>query len=307
MINPQALTKSTKPAFDVQKFIAEHTDGTTIQLPTEEEEAQQELEKEQRRLELRRANCGRHGVKVSAKNGKWKRVKYRCGLWRDGFCPKCYAERMANVKDRYIRARARCKEPKAVLVEKGDAVKLTRKLRDSDIKYERYPTEMGDFVIYDAALYQNDNFKQIPLDDLDFDAIVSTPEGRRFSGSLGADLAVSTTDSDGDTISVKTTVIIAKPAEGHKLSEAWQEALEATKSLNPGFDVNEIQDACNKRINAYRTAILKQGGQVLFTSKAIEIVSSNSLSWKDDSELDDKHLWVMDLPNNAETPDWADK
>ena len=276
-------------------------DAPTIVLPTEEDD----LDDEQKKLIARRANCGRHGIRVNPKNGKWKRVKYYCGLWRDGFCPKCYADRMAEIKERYLRARAKCKEPTAAIMSKDEAKKLTRRLRDNDAEYERYPTEQGDIVLFDAAAHEEEGLNIIPLDDLDFDAIVSTPKGRRFSGSLGADDSASTTAEVGDdSISVKVDTVIAKAGEGHKLSEAWTQAVEETKDLNPSFDKDEIEKACRTRIRAYRKAVLAQGGEILLNGTAIEVVSSNSLSWKEDSELDDKHLWVIDLPNGAETPEW---
>jgi len=296
-----------KPAFDVQKFLAEHFDGKPVQLPTEEEELAQELEQERQRMEAKRANCGKHGIRVRAKDGKWKRIKYHCGLWRDGFCPRCYTRRMTDMKERYLRAVGKCQEPKACIMDQDEATKFIRRLKDSDVEYDRYPTKEGDIVLFDSATYRDFEYDQVSLDDLDFDLIADSPGKRRYSGTLGTDETPVTSEKDSNAISVKVDVVIAKPGEGHKLSEAWQEALEKTKDLDPDFDVDEIEIACKQRIGAYCNAILQQGGQILLKSKAIEVVSPNSLSWKGDSELGNNQDWVLDLENDQETPDWIQR
>jgi len=184
-------------------------------------------------------------------------------------------------------------------MNKEDATRLTRQLRDKGAEYKRYPTEEGDVVLFDRALH-NAGQEEIPLDDLDFEAMADTPEGRRFSGSLGNQ---PTPAEEGESISVRVELVIAEPGEGHTLAEAWEEAMRRTRELNPGFDKNELEDALSRRTQAYKAVLLEQGGIIHFTSTGHERVSSNSYIGWDYNELDDRELWKMDLPRHIRTPD----
>ena len=132
---------------------------------------------------------------------------------------------------------------------------IARKLRDAHTPYTRIPhPDLGDLIIFDAAQFDPgtpDGCARIKTEHMDgalgesfWERAIKTPGKRRTSGNLGKLMPAVGDEAetvDSVEIRVQTPQVIAIAADGHTLSEAANAAILATKDLDPGFDVEELE------------------------------------------------------------------
>jgi len=265
--------------------------STVVTLDTEESERLTQME-------MRRSHCGLFSVRVNPTTGGWKRHQHKCGQWRDHFCERCFQDRKDAVAGTLLRIEEGCTSPIAVRMMPSEAKVHTRAMRERGVEYKRYPVEDGsEIVIFDLDDYEYYG-DTMATGEVDLDELTATPLHKRSSGHLGdAPPMIVSDDEDGEdqVIAVKVETVIAYAGEGMRLSDAWKAAMEATRDLNPAFDRDEIEAACQMRMDAYREAILAGGGTIRYVCRMNDTVSFKSYRGWIYSELNDESLIDMDL------------
>jgi len=222
--------------------------------------------------EIRMSMCGKPLIKGDAKNGYNEKGTYICGIWDK--CPHCYERRKKLVYKRYKDAVEACKEPVAVRLEQDAMKALRSQLGIARDQHKSWVTTDDDVMVLDAAEYDLTGIETVPVESLDIDELVRTPEGRRPSGSLGYNALVVEEDPEDPTITVNVPKVIAEAGKGHRLVEAEITALEATQHFTPELsldtleqDIGYLEWCLRKRwFDAYKDAVKSMGGKILHTS-----------------------------------------
>jgi len=257
---------------------------------------------QQKRLKL----CGSYAVRINPSTGLPYRIRYKCKLWRHG-CPLCLRERQLEFEKRFIDAQREVSgELRIIQRSKKDMDYLLRQTRAENDNitelYWRVPTEDGDLLLVDSELI--DLPSDIEPEDLNWEELSQTPEGRNFSGRLGKDSPAPS--EDDETFEITAYQVIARPGYGDTLTKAAKRALEQTKELDPEFDPEKIEDAYMKRHNAFLEQIEATGG-VIIESLEKRLTVSRLLygdGWKSSLQKHWIEPYSLDDPRGYDRPQY---
>jgi hypothetical protein len=251
---------------EMESILRAYSPRSMPHVPSEEEEDEQSRE---RRMDL----CGLHGWRLNPVTGRFFPIQYRCGLWRYG-CEQCLEHRITLARKRLSHARGAAEgSVVAITLSESEATKFVRRLRSRDIPYRRYPGD-DDTIVFDSAgaegLYSEEEI--VFATDLDLSELVLTPEHRRVSGKLGA------IEEDPNYTSITTEQVYAAAGD-MEIEDCVIEAQRRTAHLDPQT-IEEVQEACDIRVQALKDIILETGGTILYTQDVHARVSDNSyIDW----------------------------
>jgi len=216
---------------------------------------------EKRRIRL--ARCGSFGWRVNPQTGQLFRIQYQCGLWRDG-CPRCLEARVRETQKRMQVASAQCDSLSGIELDKDEADRFIRKLRYRNLDYARFPTEDSDTILFDyAAADELCSIEEaIHPDDLDAERLAETPAGRRTSGRLG----LIDEDDEEETATIEVDQVYVE-AGTKAVDECVEEAVRETSDLDPRT-IEELQLACDIRLQAFKDVVLRSGGRITHVQQA---------------------------------------
>lgn len=256
---PDPTTMSPFPA-----FLDERKTPTFMETAMEGIEQDREIQAEEdakedltRRIK-RRHMCGQHIDRYfDVVTNRWRRRRFYCGLYQDGFCLRC-AER----RKRYLE-RLACNalwDHGSLKVIEGNAErvnKLCRKLGKDN--YQRRPTTKGVTLLVRPD--KTDEGREITdIDDgLDWDLLSNTPAGENISGNLGREKAPL---REGE-VEIKVPLVAVAPVKGGVDLDAL-EALAVSRAIAlvpEDFEVtaDNVQQYVDE-MTANITAFIQEGG-----------------------------------------------
>jgi len=245
----------------IDEFVAEH-------------ERKLKEAKKQKQIEF----CGSWAARLNPANGGLINYQWYCGYWRE--CPVCFGRRVAQVTARVKRAEEETLELGIVEMSEDLAKKFTRHLRKIDEDYLRYPiSSLSSIVFFDqGSVLEKGGWvpdSELTMEDIDFSMLANTPKGKRWSGSLGKKVEKEVDDS-GVQIVVSVKEIITDGISWEDKRATWEDAVEETSYLDPGFDSEELSFAAWKRMKVWREYIEEKGGRIV-VERSVRVTLSDSL------------------------------
>lgn len=231
-------------------------------------------------------DCGKWGYYFDPHTGKQSGFVYSCDLFRE--CPICRKKRANREKKWMFQANDREKE-NFVFVRVDDAYEANRLLRGVGKKqYVRYPQQDGSEVIFlHGELSDKVDGEEVTHDflrELDWETIVTTPEGRNKSGAMHS--PPSPKNPEKFQIIEIQQFIPSAPVE--LVDEAMRYAISQTLDLLPE-DALEVRDGINQRTNLAIDYLRKRGHSVNTYKKKIKVILSQ-INWQKYVEVSDINL-----------------
>lgn len=208
--------------------------------------------------------CGTLMRGVDPATGEPSYYRYKCGM--PSLCIRCQHERMKEEKARVSRATEDGHVYMSVVSE-GEARSLVRKLRDTAgaTSYRRYP--MNDGMVAILHLAEGVGGERTSVDDVDWNALTQTPQGKNISGKLQETL--SKPEPQEDAVVVQTEYLAPEKPNGmawvdfeDRVADAWELAVLKTAHLAP--DLETLQMCMRERMNAFRLQLHEVGIHVTF-------------------------------------------
>jgi hypothetical protein len=236
-------------------------------------EAEEQRAKLERR-ELRKEKCGSWEAAWSEEKGSVFKYQVRCGCWRDYECMECTVLRIKEHKEYllegFMQSDVRCFE--------ASREEINEYLRGvSKERFRRYPQHNDRdiaFCMVDEEHQEGEPVTQNNLPYFNWFAIVNTPRDRRTSGRMGA---TEEKEKDWDTlIHVKRLIINAPWSEKKECAEL---AIEDTSELDPR-DAEGLEEALERRNEAYRERLEERGYSVLYTDCRRKRVKITRINWQ---------------------------
>lgn len=191
--------------------------------------------------------CGTYRWTTDPLTGSHKRFRMFCGKWRDWECMDCFRKRVREYQERLSRAQKQHKVLHTILMGEKQSAKYIRTLRKNKVLYLRFPTNIGDYIIFVPW----DSKKCLPnmynISDLQWDILVNSPWRTHPSGRLGMEKKEEKSTEGKTKIAIPVLEITAP---GYIKKDAWLVALDATKSLSPKT-AKEAEAACKLRLDAF--------------------------------------------------------
>lgn len=219
--------------------------------------------------ELRKSNCGFWYKKRNFDTGGYRTLPSWCDVWRE--CTTCFNRRKTEQLEKYQTAidRHGIDSIAPLLLTSREWASLRRKVKvPGKDWYKRYPTLDGTSVtLVNAALIGVDLSKYTHIDhsDLDWDNIVNTPQGQRYSGNLGNPIDDKEPESDEPTLVIEHAAMFfdfTGASEPQVLLEhcAEQFALEyAAQHPRASFDKKQIELGLAMCNSLYIDYLIKHG------------------------------------------------
>jgi hypothetical protein len=192
---------------------------------------------------------------------------YHCDLWRDDYCPRCAAYRSTKYKKQMQKAFVRASEDgrklKKITVDKSGARSLCAKLKKDE--YQRLPQDDDKIVfLVDSdkntdGVGESEELSWEALDEIDWDALVQTPDNQRITGSLGR--KASTIDDDEVEIKAPRFTVHPQTTPEQEI-EALTKTFEETLHLNPQTP-EELEAALEERTKIFVAKLKEAGGKLL--------------------------------------------
>jgi len=225
-----------------------------------EHERMEKEAKRKRQIEY----CGSWAARLNPANGGLINYQWYCGYWRE--CPVCFERRVSQVKGRIERIVDHVAEVGIVEMSEEEGRKFVRYLRAINQDYRRYPISLSSSIIFfdrQAVLLDGGWIpeSELTLEDIDLSLLANTPQGRRWSGSLGEKIKEEKED-EGETIVVSVKEFITADISLEDKRSAWEEAVDRTSHLSPGFDAEELSFAGWIRMKEWKNCIIDRGGRV---------------------------------------------
>lgn len=253
---------TTKPDFydlleaDIQAEMPTAEEIIQIELAEQREREEQRRREKERRRYQRLAQCGEfYGRYFNPENGRTKHRRYKCDLWRDQECPKCFKRR---VKDLLSRVHSAAREHKRLQLRRGSKAAISEIVRGVDKShYVRFPVVDHDVLIADFDC-GGDEIEYNDVSRLDWLMLANTPRNRRMSGTLGKP-----EENNDETVKVPVlSFVLHSDTTKAQERQAMLAAAEATKDLQPTTP-EEARAAVKKRQSAYVRALHAAGGKLL--------------------------------------------
>jgi len=257
---------------EVQQMVAFDTNMPIDEIVAEHERAEKEA-KRKRQIEY----CGSWAARLNPADGRLINYQWHCGYWRE--CLVCFERRMNQVKGRIKRITDRVAEVGIIEMSEEEGRKFVRYLRTIHQAYRRYPISLSSSIIFfdRQAMLAGGGWvpeSELTLEDIDPVLLVNTPQGKRWSGSLGEKIKEEK-DDGGETIVVSVKEFIIVDISWEDKQSAWEEAVERTSHLSPGFDAEELSFAGWVRMKEWRKCIEEKGGRVPVERSVRVSLSSN--------------------------------
>lgn len=244
---------------EIQEMVCFDTSIPIDEIVSEHERMEKEAKKK-RQIEY----CGSWAARLNPANGGLIHYQWYCGYWRE--CPACFGRRVGQVKARIERIVDAVSQVGIVEMGEEEGRKFVRYLRTIDQDYRRYPISLSSSIIFfdRQAVYENGSWipeSELILEDIDPALLSNTPEKKRWSGSLGKKIEEEKED-EGEKIVVSVKEFITADISWEDKRSAWEEAVERTSHLSPGFDSEELSFAGWVRMKEWRNCIIERGGRV---------------------------------------------
>jgi hypothetical protein len=207
--------------------------------------------------------CGKVWRWIMWVDGSMRRLSYVCGNWR--YCPNCRQERAYKYKGRLLSAlieKRRREDGNTLLLLDGS---YNRRSIGKE-HYVNFPIADGkSFIFTDLETIDSEPLRGISLayddlENLDWESIVNTPEGRRISGILGKPEEKEDTriPVNVQSVVVKGETPNSKPLPDH-IQEAYDWAIEKVSKHANVSTIDDIENATLQLAMSFRDRIREIG------------------------------------------------
>ena len=245
------------------------------------------------------SQCGSYFYRPSAANGR-KLIAYEvaCGYWRRG-CERCLQARAEEFRVRFRRCIKEVDGKEFLGIAQLDkrlCAKTIKRMKKLGVRYWRIPTEKGIILIFDSLHFPELNNPELyGTVSNDWVALCQTPKNSRYSGNLGK---LEEEEKVGIVVKVpqfKLGMADDGVLDKRVINSAWSLALKNTDGLDPKYDIDEIEESLQIRMDAFEEAIESMGGVVVEKYRIMTRVEEKDFGWS-------KVISTLDTKCTTESP-----